>query len=103
MGASGDSSHVPTLVQGLGNDDGNVRRMAASALGKLRAAEAVQTLMHVAVHDDLPQVRQYAIKALGIIGDPSALATLQRIAQTDTEPSYNITAAQSAVARLTTL
>ena len=71
--------------------------MAASALGKLRAAEAIEPLLALLEREPGPQVRQYAIKALGSVGDERARATLERIAADPAEVEYNRAAAQAAL------
>ncbi len=42
LGESGDINNAPELITALTDADGNVRRLAASALGKLRAVAAVE-------------------------------------------------------------
>ena len=80
MRDSGDSRHVPELIAALEDENGNVRRLAASALGKIGDPRAVEPLLTLLASESKPQVRQYAIKALGKIGDPKARAALERIA-----------------------
>jgi ATP-dependent DNA helicase RecQ len=100
LGESGLPEHVPELVVALTDADGNVRRLAASALGKLRASAAVAPLLALLEHEPGPQVRQYAIKALSQIGDDRARATLERIAADSAEMDYNRSAAASALRSL---
>jgi hypothetical protein len=99
-GESGSLEHVPELVAALTDSDGNVRRLAASALGKLRTSDAVEPLCVLLDHEPGPQVRQYAIKALRAIGDQRARATLERIAASADEIEYNRGAAQAGLAAL---
>jgi len=99
-GDSGALEHVPDLIAALGNADGNVRRLAASALGKLRASEAVAPLCALLEHEPGPQVRQYAIKALRVIGDAGARAALERIAADPDEIEYNRDGARLALGAL---
>jgi hypothetical protein len=99
-GESGSDEHVPELVAALTDPDGNVRRLAASALGKLRAVASVEPLCALLEHETGPQVRQYAIKALKSIGDQRAWATLQRIASDQNEVDYNRDAAKAALGAL---
>jgi ATP-dependent DNA helicase RecQ len=101
LGESGLPEHVPELVNALNDPDGNVRRLAASALGKLRAAAAVEPLLTLLDKEPGPQVRQYAIKALGQIKDERARPALERIAANPNEPEYNRHAAQAALRQLT--
>jgi HEAT repeat protein len=97
LGESGDLAHVGELIESLGDPDGNVRRLAASALGKLRATEAVEPLLELLAGETGPQVRQYSIVALGRIGDSRAIPSLQRIAEDSAEKGYNRIAAWDAV------
>ena len=74
-------------------DSARVRRLAASALGKLAgivpADPAVQALV-VLLADTHPQCRQYAAKALGAFGASAekALADLRDIYRNPTEKDY---------------
>ncbi len=54
-----------------------MRRLAASALGKIRDNRATDALIGL-LYDHNPQVRQYAVKALGEIGDERALPELMK-------------------------
>ncbi len=100
LGESGSLENAAELVSALIDPDGNVRRLAASALGKLRAAEAVEPLLALLEREPGPQVRQYAIKALGEIGDERAQAALERIAADAAEMEYNRASAQAALRRV---
>ncbi len=100
MGESGDLKHVPELVAALSDPDGNIRRMAASALGKLRASESVDSLLQLLEHETGPQVRQYSIVALGKIGDPRAVHALEKISNDAAEKGYNRVAAREALTRI---
>ena len=91
---------TPGLIAALGDSNGNVRRLAASALGKARHPSATQPLMALLGTERLPQVRQYAVKALGRIGDPQCLALLQRIASDECEMYYVRKAATGAARRV---
>ena len=97
LGESGDINNTPELITALTDADGNVRRLAASALGKLRAVAAVEPLLALIEREPGPQVRQYAIKALGAIGDERARATLEKISNDPTEMEYNRLSAQTAL------
>jgi hypothetical protein len=97
MGKSGDRSFVPQLIDALAHSDGNVRRLAASALGKLRDERAVQPLLDLLALEEKSQVRQYAVKALGAIGDKRAQILLEQIAANEHEPYYIRQAAQTAL------
>jgi len=100
LGESNDPAAVPTLIAALADPDGNVRRLAASALGKLRAVEAVPALLQRLPAEPRPQVRQYIVSALGRLGDERARATLERIAADAAEMDYNRTAARAALRSL---
>jgi ATP-dependent DNA helicase DinG len=100
LGESGSVEHVPELIQALEHDSGNVRRLAASALGKLRALAAVESLLALLRKEQGPQVRQYAIKALGKIGDPRARKLLEQICADEDETAYNRQAADAALRSL---
>lgn len=55
-----------------------MRRLAASALGKIKDPQAIESLINL-LSDAKPQVRQYAIKALGDIGDERAMPKLRKL------------------------
>jgi competence protein ComFC len=81
----------------LRDTDGNVRRLAASALGKIRDQRAVEPLLDLLSRETKPQVRQYAVKALGKIGDARARSVLDKIANDPTEREYTRTSACQAL------
>jgi hypothetical protein len=93
-------AHVPDLITALSHKNGNVRRLAASALGKIGDARAVEPLIALLEQEEKPQVRQYAIKALGRIGDERARPALERILTDPQEKEYNLRAARRALSRL---
>ncbi|MCK6627572.1 MAG: RecQ family ATP-dependent DNA helicase [Anaerolineae bacterium] len=97
LGESGSPEAVPELVEALRHSDGNVRRLAASALGKIGDPQAVEPLLALLAAETKPQVRQYAIKALGRLRDPQASTILEQIAANPAEEDYNIKAAQAAL------
>jgi hypothetical protein len=73
LGRSMDPAAVSELARLLGMPTAEVRRLAASALGKLAdfgadAAVAVRALAPVALQDPHPQAQQYALKALKAYG-----------------------------------
>jgi ATP-dependent DNA helicase RecQ len=100
LGEMGSPSGVPELIVALEDLNGNVRRLAASALGKIGDARAVLPLLALLAQEEKPQVRQYAVKALGKIRDPRARPVLQRIAADETERAYTRRAARDALQRL---
>jgi HEAT repeat protein len=100
LGETGSLEPVPELVAALNDVDSNVRRLAASALGKLRAAAAVEALYALLEREPGSQARQYALKALKAIGDPQSRPTLERIAADPYEIEYHRAAAKVALAAL---
>lgn len=86
---------VPELVAVLADADGNVRRLAASALGKIGDRRAVEPLMDLLARETHPQVRQYAVKALGSFRDSRAWPLLEQIASNETEQGYTRKSARS--------
>jgi len=72
LGKSNDPGMIPEIIEFTMSPNGNERRLAASALGKLarfkpqiyKAVKALEGLLE----DEKPQVRQYALKALTRIG-----------------------------------
>ena len=99
LGEQGLVENVPEIAAALSDPDGNVRRLAASALGKIGHTSGAEPLMDLLAQEQLPQVRQYAVKALGRIGDARARTLLERIAGDQTEAEYTRAAARFAVSR----
>ncbi|MBA4388376.1 MAG: hypothetical protein C0404_10370 [Verrucomicrobia bacterium] len=94
LGNAGDGRALAELAQLLKTPSAEVRRLAASAIGKLAgltdAAVAVAALTPM-VRDVHPQVRQYAVKALkafGVAAKP-ALNDLRDMAGNASEKDYN--------------
>ena len=93
LGQSADASSFDELARLAGSASALVRRLAASALGKLAgivaAAPAVDTLLPM-LGDTHPQVRQYAAKALGAFGASAekALPDLRALYANPTEKDY---------------
>jgi ATP-dependent DNA helicase RecQ len=100
LGETGSPLAVPELIAALEDPNGNVRRLAASALGKIGDARAFTPLLTLLAQEQKPQVRQYAVKALGKIGDPRARPMLQKIAADENERDYTRKAARAALSRL---
>jgi len=95
IGREGETTAFTELLQLLGSPSANVRRLAASAVGKLAwmgvdQAAAVAALAPVARHDPHPQTRQYAIKALKVYGRVAReyLHDLQDMACNPAEKDY---------------
>jgi ATP-dependent DNA helicase RecQ len=99
LGESKSSSALPDLIKALKSNDGNARRLAASALGKIKNTQAVQPLMDLLATESKPQVRQYAVKALGSIRDSRAISLLERISKDENEQYYTQDSAKIALQR----
>lgn len=97
LGESKSLAAVPELIVALKSKGGNKRRLAASALGKIRSEQAVRPLMELLSEETMPQIRQYAVKALGNIGDARAIGLLTKIAGDEHEMYYTRTAARLAL------
>lgn len=67
---------VSLLVQSLSDENPQVRRLCAAALGATGNIEAVKPLCHSLLHDSSPGVRRTAGDALSDIGDSSAQASM---------------------------
>ncbi len=93
-------SAVPELIEYLTHTNGNVRRLAASALGKIGETQATKPLIDLLRREKKPQVRQYAISALGKIGDDRASTILEKIAEDKGEKEYITIAAKKALRNL---
>ena len=87
-GESRSKENLARLIEALQDSSGNIRRLAASALGKICDERAVGPLLEL-LSDEKPQVRQYAIKALGEIGNAAAVPLLARIRDDAEEKEYN--------------
>jgi hypothetical protein len=100
LGNSNDPSAIPELISFTNSENGNERRLAASALGKLarfkpdiyKAVDALENLLN----DEKPQVRQYAMKALGKIGMIRE-EKLQLIIDNPLEKGYNLALARNLI------
>lgn len=103
LGDSKESSAVTELVGYLRNPNGNIRRLAASALGKIQDKRAVKPLIKMLENEEKPQVRQYAVKALGKIGDASAIPLLESITKEYQEKEYTRVAAKNAIVSIKSL
>lgn len=93
LGNSASASALPELLQLTKSTSPLVRRLAASAIGKLSGiippAPAVNTLQPL-LQDKHPQVRQYTAKALGAFGAHAkqTLSDLRDLYQNPTEKDY---------------
>jgi len=80
----------------LNHNNGNARRLACSALGKIGDPSAEKALLNC-LDDDKPQVRQYAIKALSKLGSGEAMPFLKKICDDVDEKDYNRKSALAAM------
>ena len=90
------SDSVRNLKAYLNHDNGNIRRLACSALGKIGDPSAENALL-TRLKDEKSQVRQYAIKALSKLGSREVMPYLKRICDDGDEKDYNKKSAQSAM------
>ena len=100
LGNRGDPGAIDELLRLTSHAEPNVRRCAASALGKLAEHDAISRAVPrlcELTRDPGPQVRQYAIKALGKIADESALPALRDVANRPNEREYNLCSATIAI------
>ena len=95
IGREGEFAAFGELLWLLGSSSANVRRLAASALGKLAwlgvdQTSVVAALAPVARRDPHPQTRQYAIKALKAYGAAAqgCLHDLHDMAHNSAEKDY---------------
>ena len=95
LGRSSRPDALPELCSLLMTPSAEIRRLAASAIGKLagfgaEATTAVRALAPVALHDVHPQVQQYALKALKAYGAAAEhlLPDLMDLAQQPTAKDY---------------
>ncbi len=103
LGRASDPRALPELIGLLTAPSAEIRRLAASAIGKLSGfgadpAAAVRALAPVALHDRHPQVSQYALKALKGYGSAAQeiLHDLDDLALNERVPDYVRQAAHSA-------
>ncbi|QCX32808.1 HEAT repeat domain-containing protein [Caloramator sp. E03] len=76
----------------LKSNDGNIKRICCSALGKIGDVSAEDALISC-LNDEKPQVVQYAIKSLGKIKSKKALPYLNKIINTKNQKEYIINSA----------
>lgn len=92
MGRSADVRWLPTVLEELESDDGEMRFEAAAAAGAIGDETAIARLAPL-THDDDAEVQDAAIAALGEIGGPSARSVL--IAAAEDESDERVLAAVS--------
>jgi len=93
LGNSADPKVFPELVELVASKSPLVRRLAASAIGKLAGiapAVAAVKALHPLLQDEHPQVRQYSAKALGAFGADAkaALPDLRDLYSNPVERDY---------------
>ena len=95
------------LVKFLRSEFPDVRRLSASALGKLAPLRPpypaiLPALLSLAEDDPKPQVRQYAVKAIGRYAEfaVDCLDTLKDVARDESAPEYVRTAAAEVIASI---
>mgnify|MGYP003607018053 FL=1 len=105
IGREGETQAFGELLEGLRSSSANVRRLSASALGKLAwlgvdQAAAVAALAPVARRDPHAQTRQYAIKALKAYGAAAQACVndLRDLAANSAETDYLRRDAEAAAA-----
>ncbi len=87
IGELKDKGLLPLLRMELRSNNVNYKRLACSALGKIKEQKTKGWLEEM-IYDDNPQVRQYAIKALAYIGDLESKAKLEKILLQNEEKDY---------------
>jgi hypothetical protein len=102
LGNSGDPAVLPELIKLTRSPAASVRRLAASAIGKLAGladAETAVPSLQLLLRDPFPQVRQYTAKALGAYGTDAygVLSDLRDMAINPAEPQYNTNCAKRAI------
>lgn len=102
LGNSADPSALSELIELTRSPAANVRRLAASGIGKLAglgdAKKAISALVPM-LRDAKPQVRQYATRALSAYGSEAkpALPDLRDMAISPVEKEYNNNGAKRAI------
>jgi len=93
LGKSADEGAFGELAELIRSESPLVRRLAASAIGKLAnivPAEPAVRALHPLLQDEHPQVRQYSAKALGAFGADAkdALPDLRDLYKSPVEKDY---------------
>ncbi|MEK8018463.1 MAG: HEAT repeat domain-containing protein [Candidatus Parabeggiatoa sp.] len=79
LGALGDTSAIPALVQCLRDEDLDVSIDAAEALGRIGNPSAIPPLLDSLTHDPNGEVKTAVVKALGQIGGTDVITPLLEI------------------------
>jgi HEAT repeat protein len=104
LGEIGDPSSVPGMIEAVDTAAGDrdtfdANRRLATALGALRAREAVPVLMKLTASPDaFTQVA--AVDALGLVGDPSAVDTLVGVVRSPAAEPVTVQHALLALGRI---
>ena len=83
---------IEGLISALKDADLAVRAEAASSLGSLRDAQAVEALIATLENDNDPYVRSLSATALGAIGDAKAGSALLNALENDTSLEVGVAA-----------
>jgi HEAT repeat protein len=89
-----EGAAVPSLIEALGDSQGNVRAWTADALRQIRDIRAVDPLIHVLTDREV-QVRIDSALALGAIGDARAISPIISILQQDEDLHVRYSAASA--------
>jgi len=95
LGEIGGQLATSTVSAALRDRSNIVRKNAAEALGKIRAAASVPALEQILLTDVDRFVRKNAAESLGGIGDPSCVAILERALLEDTDRFVRRNAAEA--------
>lgn len=103
LGNSGNPNALPELCELTRSPAANIRRLAASAIGKLAGladSKVAVSALAPMLRDTKPQVRQYATSALAAYSSAAkpALADLRDMAISPVEKEYNNNGAKRAIA-----
>jgi len=93
LGDIGEPAFNP-LIAALQDEDANVRKWAAFALGEIGDPRAVEPLIE-ALQDEHWEVRGYAAWSLGRFGDSKAIDPLTYAASSDEEEMVREAAAEA--------
>lgn len=93
IGECGENLAPDILVSGAGHEHVTVRRMAVSAMGKLKDIRFEDALT-AALNDSNPQVVLYAIKSLKKIGSKKCIKSIQNIVRKADKDYLKLAAAE---------
>ena len=79
MGRNADLNWMPTIIEEMSSEDGEMQFEAATAAGAIGDEEAIPYLAELTGDEDV-EVQEAAIAALGLIGGPSARSVLHAVA-----------------------